>query len=275
MTSSSMGSSELVGKIALVTGGLGGIGRATVQAFLAQGACLAFTYAAGQESLSDAQALVDSAPDKLSLHALDLRDIGSIQAVIQEAQARWGRLDILVNNAAVGSATVSRYTEDRFVQDTAMFSINADGTLKMCQMFLERVRAQHNPQALKLINVSSVGGGVQAFPGFRLSDGMSKAGVAFMTRQLAAELVHEPIDVFALCPGATRTKMFESSTLDLMTEQEREVFLARLPKRRLIEPHEMAQIIAFLAGPHSTPMHGAVIDASMGLGVRPGLQTEA
>ena len=155
-----------------------------------------------------------------------------------------------------------------------MFHINADGTLKVCQTFLTLMRNQMTTYPLKIINISSVGGGIQTFPGFRLSDGMSKAAVAFLTRQLAAELTDTLVDVFALCPGATNTPMFQASTLNHMTPQQRAEFIKSLPKGRLIEPAEIANIIVFLASGYSTPLHGAVIDASMGLGVRPGLITE-
>lgn len=264
----------LRGKTIFITGGLGGIGRAAVEAFLANGARVAFTYALGKELEADAQALVDKAPDRTSFHALDLMSIETIRNSMSEALSRWGRLDVLVNNAAVGSATVSSYSEDEFSQDSHMFAINASGALKVCQIFIEKTKLQETAGSLKIINVSSVGGGVQVFPKFRLSDGMSKAGVAFMTRQLAAELVHQDIDVFALCPGATRTKMLTASTLDLLSEVDQDRFLARLPKGRLIEPYEIANIMVFLGSQYSTAMHGAVIDASMGLGVRPGLMTE-
>jgi NAD(P)-dependent dehydrogenase (short-subunit alcohol dehydrogenase family) len=81
--------------------------------------------------------------------------------------------------------------------------------------------------------------------------------------------------VFAVCPGATDTEMFRQSTLNRLSEDERQAFLATLPKGRLIAPSEIAELVAFLAGPQSTVLHGAVIDASMGLGVRPGRISEA
>jgi len=59
----------------------------------------------------------------------------------------------------------------------------------------------------KIINISSVGGGIACFPGFNIADGMSKASIAFMTRQLAAELIHTDVEVFAICPGVTDTDM--------------------------------------------------------------------
>lgn len=264
----------LKNKVVFLTGGLGGIGRACIDSFVAHGACVAFSYAEGQESAEDAKQIVAAHPDQLSTHPLDLRYLQSIENCMEAALARWGRLDIVINNAAVGSATVAAYADDPAEQDSAMLTINADGTLKVCQTFLHLMAASLKTTPLKLINISSVGGGVQAFPGFRLSDGMSKAAVALLTRQLAAELTNTLVDVFAVCPGATNTGMFQASTLDKLSADERQAFINSLPKQRLIEPHEIASIITFLASSYSTPMHGAVIDASMGLGVRPGLQTE-
>lgn len=263
----------LAGATALVTGGMGGIGSATAEVLLAQGANVAITYVPGVDSESAAHARCESA-GQMSAHPLDLRDTGSITRCIAEVAAHWNDIGILVNNAAVGSATVADFSSDEGAEDAQMLAINAVGTLQMCQTFLAAQRNQPAAAPRKIINVSSVGGGIAAFPGFRLSDGMSKAAVAHLTRQLAAETVHESVDVFAVCPGATNTRMFQRSTLDPMTPEARAAFIAQLPKGRLIEPVEIAAIIAFLAGPHSTPMHGAVIDCSMGLGVRPGLVTE-
>jgi NAD(P)-dependent dehydrogenase (short-subunit alcohol dehydrogenase family) len=263
---------SLHGKTVFLTGGLGGIGRATTEAFAAHGAKVAFTYAEGIEPVAKAQELVALAPDRISAHPLDLRSAASIRASLDEALNVWKRLDVLVNNAAVGSATVQVYAEVPDEQDSCMLQINADGALKVCQHFLKIAKPAMGDHALKIINMSSVGGGIQVFPGFRIADGMSKAAVAYMTRQMAAELVSAPVDVFALCPGATATPMFHASTLAKLTEEEQISYAARLPKGRMIEPAEIANLILFLSSSYSSPLHGAVIDASMGLGVRPGLQ---
>ena len=92
-----------------------------------------------------------------------------------------------------------------------------------------------------------------------------------MTKQLAAEHAQTKIDIFAICPGATDTDMFQSSTLNKLNDEQRKDFVAHLPKKRLIHPDEIALICEFLAGEHSTVMHGAVIDSSLGLGVSPGM----
>jgi NAD(P)-dependent dehydrogenase (short-subunit alcohol dehydrogenase family) len=265
---------SLSGKVAFVTGGFGGIGRACVAALAAHGARVAFTFAEGHESADDVARRVAEDPEHLSAHGLDLRALDSIERCMQQVMARWGRIDIVINNAAVGSATVAKYASSPSEQDSTMFLINADGTLKVCQTFLTLMADDLKSSPLKIINLSSVGGGIQAFPGFRLSDGMSKAAVALLTRQLAAELTDTRVDVFAICPGATNTAMFQASTLNAMSDEQREAFTSGLPKGRLIAPEEIANLIVFLASEYSTPLHGAVIDASMGLGVRPGLITE-
>lgn len=261
---------DLRGAVALVTGGWRGIGRAVVDRLRTDGARVCFTYLEGIEPLDQIAALCAADP-LLSACPLDLRDTASVRACLARVAADNGGIDILVNNAAVGSATVAGFSSDPSEQDTLMLQINAVGTLAMCRGFLA-LAATGRPR--KIINLSSVGGGVAVFPGFSLSDGMSKAAVAHLTRQLAAEQVQTNVDVFAVCPGATNTAMFQQSTLNHLTAPERAQFLSGLPKGRLIEPEEIATIVAFLAGPHSTVMHGAVIDASMGLGVRPGLMSE-
>jgi NAD(P)-dependent dehydrogenase (short-subunit alcohol dehydrogenase family) len=232
------------------------------------GATVAFTYVENVEDPVNALGSIDL--PNVTAHPLDLRTHASIRSCFASVIVAHGRVDILLNNAAVGSATVTDLSDDAGEQDSLMMAINADGTLKMCQEFLS-LREGEN---CKLINISSVGGGITAFPGFRLSDGMSKAAVAFLTRQLAAETTHKDVDVFAICPGATDTPMFQASTLNKMNADERTRFCANLPKGRLIQPTEIAEIVHFLATPASRVLHGAVLDASMGLGSRPGLQTE-
>ena len=250
--------------IALVTGADRGIGRAVALRLQDAGWRVVVTALPGTDSAA--------IPPGCGFMPLDLRDTGQIKACLAEVIRTEGGIDLLVNNAAVGSATVAMFSQDPDQQDALMLAINAAGTLAMCRGFLAAPATRPDPR--KLVNLSSVGGGLSTFPGFSLSDGMSKAAIAHLTRQLAAETVALEIDVFALCPGATDTEMFRQSTLDHLSETDRAAFLAGLPKGRLIRPGEIAEVVAFLASPASTVLHGAVLDASMGLGVRPGLVAE-
>ena len=264
----------LKGKVALVSGGMGGVGRETVKTMVAHGLRVILTYAEGFEDPQQAASFAADLGDHVHALGLNLMERASVDRCMRDAFALFGTVDILVNNAAVGSATVTAYGDTAGDQDRAMLLINADGTLAMVQAFLARRTARGIDTPAKIINLSSVGGGTTQIPGFRLSDGMSKSAIAFLTRALAAEHVHDDIDVFAISPGAINTRMLQASTLDRMGEDERRAYIAHLPKGRLIEPSEIAAIILFLSSAHSAPLHGSVIDASMGLGVRPGLASE-
>ena len=249
-------------KTVLVTGGSSGIGTSIVDRFAKNGFKVLFTYNSRKQS---AQKIVDQ------LETYDVQMFHFSQGNLESQEALLAqlpvRIDVLINNAAVGSATVKRLSDDKFEQDRKMFEINALGVLWLTEAIIPRMLENGG----KIINISSVGGGIFHYPGFVLADGMSKAALTFMTKQLAAEHAHTNIDIFAVCPGATDTDMFQSSTLNKLTDDQRKAFVADLPKKRLIQPDEIALICDFLCQEQSTVMHGAVIDASLGLGVSPGM----
>ena len=245
----------------LITGGTGGIGKALVEAFSKRGDRVYFTYHSGQEK---SRALEQSlAPAEVQGLQFNQGDYAAMESLLKDLP---DKIDILINNAALGSATVEKVSHDKAIQDESLFRVNALGPLWLTEAIIPRMK-QHGFG--KVINISSVGGGVYHYPGFRLADGMSKAAIAFMTKQLAAELVYEPIDIFAVCPGATATAMFEASSLKHLSDEAKELLKRSLPKRRLIEPDEIAEICLFLGSDKSQVLHGAVIDSSMGLGVNP------
>lgn len=249
-------------KTILITGGSSGIGTSLVKLFAEKGFRVLFTYNSRKES---AQKIVDGLqPDDVQAFHFSQGKLDSHEALLAQLP---DRIDVLINNAAVGSATVKRLSDDKYEQDRKMFEINALGVLWLTEAIIPRMLAHGG----KIINISSVGGGIFHFPGFSLADGMSKAALTLMTKQLAAEHVHTNIDIFAVCPGATDTDMFQSSTLNHLTDKQKEEFIACLPKKRLIDPNEIALICEFLTQDHAAVMHGAVIDASLGLGGSPGM----
>ncbi len=249
-------------KTVLVTGGSSGIGTSIVNLFAEKGFRVIFTYNSKKEP---AQKIVDQLkPHDVQMYHFSQGNLDSQKALLAQLP---DRIDVLINNAAVGSATVKRLSDDKYEQDRKMFEINALGVLWLTEAIIPRMIQNGG----KIINISSVGGGIFHFPGFMLSDGMSKAALTLMTKQLAAEHIHTGIDIFAVCPGATDTDMFQSSTLNKLTDEQRAEFIAYLPKKRLIHPDEIALICEFLSQEHSTVMHGAVIDASLGLGGSPGM----
>lgn len=259
-------------KKVLVTGGTQGIGLATVERLLKADYEVHLTY---RSSAQKADELMAAYPGQLFAHKLDQGDPQAIMAATYLKDTTWYGV---VFNAALGSATVKKYAEQggdalNTKNDIAMLTVNALGPLWVYRMVMEPMLK--GGQMGKLVFVSSVGGGLAAFPKFTLSDGMSKCAVSFLAKQLAAENVHSPIDVFSICPGATDTGMFQASTLNSMAPDERAAFEKAQSKNRLISPEEVAYWIEQLLKPESTVLHGANIDASMGLASRPGIQTEA
>lgn len=252
----------------LVTGGSSGIGRATVERFACGGDRVWLTYRSGRQRGLDTVA-------ELSAHGWQVEafefDQGTWPSHERLIEALPGPVDVLVNNAAVGSATVERYVPGPAHERAAAFlRINSVGPLWLIQQILPGMLDRGYG---KIVNVSSVGGGVAVYPEFHVADGMSKAALAYLTRHLAAELVHQPIGVFAICPGAVETTMLEESTLARLPAPRRRELEARLPRGRLIQPMEIAELVWWLVTEAAQVLHGSVIDASMGLGVHPGLLT--
>ncbi|GGN04138.1 SDR family NAD(P)-dependent oxidoreductase [Streptomyces fuscichromogenes] len=251
----------------LITGGSAGIGRACVQRFARAGDHVWFTYHSGRDRAAGLVAeLADTCRHPARAFEFRQGEWPDHERLVAELP---GPVDVLVNNAAVGSKTVEHYVPGAgHTQDAAFLQINAVGPLWLSEQLVPGMRARGGGT---IVNVASVGGGVAQFPGFRIADGMSKAALAYLTRHMAAELVHDRVDVVAVCPGAVETPMFEASTLAGLTPARRSDLESALPRGRLIQPEEIAELVWWLAGPGAGLLHGAVIDASMGLGVRPGL----
>lgn len=250
----------------LITGGSSGIGRACVTRFGDGGDRVWFTYRSGRERARQIVADLSAAGAQVEAFEFDQGDWASHQRLVANLP---GPVDVLINNAAVGSRTVEQYVAGSDADRTAAFlHINSVGPLWLIQQLLPGMIERGYG---KVINIASVGGGIAVFPGFHVADGMSKAALTYLTRHLAAELAHEPVDMFAVCPGAVETAMLEASTLSGLSAEERCALEARLPGGRLLRPEEVAAVVWWLAGRDAVLLHGAVIDASMGLGVHPGL----
>lgn len=305
----------------VVTGGSAGIGAAMVRAFADAGHHVLFTYL---HSVASAKSLASAHP-RAVMHRLDQGDVTSV-ANFGTFATEWAGsqgIDVLVNNAALGSATVSRYVAAahaartngsanghhgepqevdaigatnllpltgngaplppallRAAEDEALMRVNSLGPLWVTDTLMPSIekaaRASESGRRARasVIFIGSVGGGSAAvFPEYRASDLMGKAAMTYLAKHLAAEHVRSPVDVICVSPGATETDMFRESTLSKMKHVEE--FVDGMPKRRLIQPEDIADTVLWLSvSPAARVFHGAVLDASMGLAVRPGLQTE-
>lgn len=258
----------MAGRGVLVTGGSSGLGAAMVRRFALGGDRVWFTYRSHPDAAARLVAEVAEAGGKAEAFELDQGDAGSHRRLLERVH---GPVDVLVNNAAVGTKTVENCVDGPVEQrDEAFLRVNSVGPLWMIRALLPAMLERGYG---KIVNVCSVGGGIATFPAFDIADGMSKAALAYLTRHLAAQLVHDPVHVFAICPGATHTPMLRASLLDALNAAQLAELTSRLPGGRLLDPAELAELTWWLCEEPAALLHGAVLDASRGLGVHPGLVT--
>lgn len=230
---------ELVGKIAVVTGGASGIGAMTVECLRAAGCTVVPFDLAGQAL------------------RVDVTDPTAVASAIDSVAADNGGLDILVNNAGGGPrgsvATLS------IADWRASLALNLDAAFFCLRAALPHLRQRGGGS---VVNVASIAGKtVSKVAGAGYAAG--KAGLLGLTRQAAAELAADNIRVNAVCPGPTRTGL---TTTDGDARPSR--FAARMPLGRIAEALDVAEAIVFLAGPHAAMCTGISIDIDGGLGVR-------
>ena len=199
----------------------------------------------------------------VSAFELDQSDPKNIDDFLKQLP---GKVDILINNGALGTKTVKKIAHTFESQDETFFKVNTLGPLWLTTKILPMMKESGFG---KIVFISSVDGGITYFPGARHADGMSKAAITHFAKHLAAELTDSPIDVYAVCPGATDTPMFTASTLANLSAKQREAFCKSLPGGRLISPKEIAALTLFLCSSNGSLLRGAVLDSSMGLGNNP------
>jgi len=242
----------LNGKVALVTGGASGIGRATVLALAKAGATV---ICADLNEAMGAALAKEAAASKLKVEAvsIDLGNSASIRKCAADVLARHSKVDILVNGAGWGDI-------QPFMQNTPEYmdkviAINLGGPVHLAQALLPPMIAANGG---KIINIASDAGRVGS--GGETVYAGAKGGLIAFTKSLAREVARYSINVNCVCPGPTDTPM-----LATRSEKLREAFLKAIPFRRFAKPEEIADAVVFFAGAESNYITGQVISISGGL----------
>jgi acetoacetyl-CoA reductase/3-oxoacyl-[acyl-carrier protein] reductase len=245
---------SLNGKIALVTGGDRGIGKATVQEFSDQGVKVAFTYHERKSiALAFEEELMENGRDVMALQ-LDLSSRKSIQSVIAKVQDEWSSVSILVNNAAVAQEKPFALLTDED-WDRLMVA-NLRGPFAAIQTVLpEMVLKKWG----RIINISSIGGQWGGFN--QVHYAAAKAGLINLTRSVAKIYSKDGITCNAVAPGLVSTDMIQK---ELKTEEGKNK-VNNIPLGRIATPQEVASIILFLASEDASYITGQTINANGGM----------
>jgi NAD(P)-dependent dehydrogenase (short-subunit alcohol dehydrogenase family) len=243
----------------LVTGGSSSIGAATVRRFAAEGDRVWFTYRDNSEAAEDITILLAEAGAKVEAFEFHQGDRDSHRRLLDLVS---GPVDVLINLAAVSSLTAaSQIDGDEADFDEAFLRVNTLGPLWLIRELLPGMLSRGYG---KIVNMASVGSGIGALPDLHIADGMSRAALSYLTKHLAAELTHVPVDVYAICPGAVHTPTLRASQLDGLDDDTRAELVGQLPGRRLILPDEIADLAWWLCCDEATVLRGAVLDAALG-----------
>lgn len=242
---------SLTDKVVLVTGASRGIGRAIAAAASEAGAQVMLS----SRKADQLQAAADTMPGDTAIFAANTGDVAAGRACVEATLERFGRLDVIVNNAATNPyfGPTLGVDESRFDKT---FQVNLRGPLFWCQAVWDLWMKDH-PGVM--VNIASVGG-MRAESGLGVYN-LTKAALVHLTRQLASEL--GPTRVVGIAPGLVKTD-FASYLVDNFGER----LAAQLPTQRLGEPQDIAALAVFLMSDAASWITGETIVIDGGAGVR-------
>lgn len=253
---------ELIGKVAVVTGGASGIGAGIVEKFAAEGARVVIADIERDRGEDFAATLGGDA----AFRQVDVADPGQIGALLAFTVESFGGLDVMVNNAGVSSRMHRSFLEDDLADFQRVMAVNVLGV-----MAGTRDAARHMAMSGggSIINMSSIGG-IQAGGGV-MTYRASKAAVIMFTKSAAIELAHHEVRVNAIAPGNIPTPLLQTSTTDKSPEERarfeyaiREQMRADRPLKREGTAEDIAEAALYFAGDRSRYVTGTVLPVDGG-----------
>lgn len=246
------GSGKLEGKVALITGGDSGIGRAVAIAFAKEGADIAIVYLDEHKDAHDTKSMVEEYDASCLLISGDIGDEAFCQSAVEQTVRELNRLDILVNNAGV------QYPQKNITDITAEQLMNTFRTNIFAMFYLVKAAMPHLKQGSTIINTTSV----TAYRGSQnlLDYSATKGAIAAFTRSLSQSLVEKGIRVNAVAPGPIWTPLIAAT----FPPDKVSTFGSDVPMGRAGEPEEVAPSYVFLASDDSSYMTGPILHPNGG-----------
>ena len=239
---------KLRNKVAVITGGSRGIGFATADRFLKEGAKVIITASKPETAEKAVRQLQEKYPEGIVAGiSPELTSFASVQKAFREVTQKYGCIDILVNNAGISESTpFMQYTEETF--DKVM-DLNVKGVFNATRVAAECMTAKGSGVILSTSSMVSISGQPSGF-----AYPASKFAVNGLTVSLARELGPKGIRVNAVAPGIIETDMMKAVPRDVI-----EPMIARIPLRRLGQPEDIANAFAFLASDEASYITGVVL----------------
>ena len=238
------------GRVALVTGGARGMGRAIIELLASRGAQVAVNDLDPEATAAAAHAIGN---DSLAV-AGDVADPNRVRAIVDQVADHYGRLDVLVNNAGIAyHRSIYEITDEEW---SRVFAVNVQAVFTFIQSASKPMAANGYG---RVVNFSSTAGkNVSTVAGAHYT--ASKAAVLGITRASALELAVHGITVNAVCPGMIDTQMIK----DAWPQERIDAYIPSIPLQRMGQPSEVAELVAFLASERAGYITGAAMDITGG-----------
>ncbi|MGA2468309.1 MAG: 3-oxoacyl-ACP reductase family protein [Thermodesulfobacteriota bacterium] len=244
---------KLKDRVAIVTGGARGIGKAIVRTFVREGAKVALVDIEEIKKLETLKKESEKMGGEAIAISCDITKSSDVNEMVGKVQRAFGRIDILVNNAGIiRRGTIETVTEEDWDR---VIEVNLKGTFNCCKAVVDIMKKQSYG---KMVNVSSIAGkmgDITSAPGY----GPSKAGVDALTKTLARQLAPYGINVNAVSPHAIETEMSAQ-----WSEERRKEIIASIPLGRLGKPEDVAEAVLFLASDDASFITGEILDVNGG-----------